>query len=73
MGSKPFLDLQAGSPIATISDIQLWVDGVKEYTVSGSQTLNTSVTLAASSHRFAILAINPTGQKWESAVNATVK
>jgi hypothetical protein len=53
--------------------MQLWVDGVKKYTVSGSKTLDTSVSLAAGTHRFAILAINTAGQKWESAVNATVK
>ena len=52
--------------------MQLWVDGVKKYTVASS-TLNTSVSLAVGSHRFAVTATNTAGQKWESAVNATVK
>ena len=50
---------------------QLWVDGVKKYAVA-SAVLNTSISLAAGSHRFAVLAFNTAGQKWESAVNATV-
>jgi len=53
--------------------MQLWVDGVKKYTASGSRTLNTFVSLPAGTHRFAVLAINTAGQKWSSAVNATVK
>jgi hypothetical protein len=56
----------------TISNMQLWVDGVKRYTTA-SKSLNTSVSLAAGTHRFAVLAINTAGQKWESAVSATVK
>ncbi len=57
----------------TISNMQLWVDGVKKYTTSGTNALNTSVSVAAGTHRFAVLAINTAGQKWESAVSATVK
>jgi hypothetical protein len=53
--------------------MQLWVDGVKKYTVSSSKTLNTSISLAAGSHRFAVTATSTAGQKWENAVYATVK
>ncbi len=56
----------------TIASTQLWVDGVKKFTVASS-TLNTSVSLTAGTHRFAVIATNTSGQKWESAVNATVK
>jgi Bacterial Ig domain len=56
----------------TIASTQLWVDGVKKFTVA-SKSLNTAVSLAAGTHRFAVLAVNSAGQKWESAVNATVK
>jgi hypothetical protein len=56
----------------TLASTQLWVDGVKKYSVSGA-TLNTSVSLAAGSHRFAVIAVNTAGQKWESTVTATVK
>jgi hypothetical protein len=29
--------------------------------------------LPAGTHRFAVIAVNTSGQKWESIVNATVK
>ena len=56
----------------TIANVQLWVDGVKKFTAPGN-TLNASISLAAGTHRFAVLAVNTAGQKWETAVNATVK
>jgi sugar lactone lactonase YvrE len=56
----------------TISTLQLWVDGAKRYTVF-SNTFSQSVSLAAGTHRFAMVAVNKAGKKWESAVNATVK
>ncbi len=56
----------------TIAQMQLWVDGVKKYAVAGA-VLNTSISLATGSHRFAVLASNTAGQKWETAVNATVQ
>ena len=55
----------------TLASTQLWIDGVKKYSVASS-SLNTSVSLAAGSHRFAVLTTNTAGQKWESTVNATV-
>lgn len=63
----------AATITGTISNMQLWVDGVKKYAASGSRTLNTFVSLPAGTHRFAVLAINTAGQKWSSAINATVK
>jgi FG-GAP-like repeat/Bacterial Ig domain len=56
----------------TIASTQLWIDGVKKYTAAGS-TLTTSISLSAGTHRFAVIAVNTAAQKWESAVNATVK
>ena len=53
--------------------MELWVDGAKKYTTASSRQLNTTVTLTAGVHRFAVLAVNTAGQNWESAVNATVK
>jgi hypothetical protein len=56
----------------TIANTQLWVDGVKRFTAP-SNSINTSISLDAGTHRFAVFAVNTSGQKWESAVNATVK
>jgi hypothetical protein len=63
--------LASANVTGTLSQMQLWVDGVKKFTESSSTTLQTSISLAAGTHRFAVLAINTSGQKWEQAVNAT--
>ena len=49
------------------------MNGVKKYPATSSEPLNTTVSLAAGSHRFAVLAINTAVQQWESAVNASAK
>jgi hypothetical protein len=56
----------------TIATTQLWVDGVKKYSTASS-SLNTSISLSAGTHRFAVVAANTAGQKWEDVVNATVQ
>ncbi len=67
------VQVQAAATITgTIGSMQLWIDGVKKYTTA-SKTLNTSVSLAVGTHRFAVVSTNTSGQKWESAINATVK
>jgi FG-GAP-like repeat/Bacterial Ig domain len=70
--SSPVQVTATATITGTIASTQLWVDGVKKYSTA-SKSLNTSITLAAGSHRFAVIATNTTGQKWESTVNATVK
>ncbi|MGB7197936.1 MAG: Ig-like domain-containing protein, partial [Acidobacteriaceae bacterium] len=79
---SPASDSTVGSPVlveatskvtGTIVSTQLWVDGVKNFNAPGSDTLTTSVSLAAGTHRFAVIATNTAGQKWESTVSATVK
>jgi hypothetical protein len=42
---------------------------VKKYAETSSKTLNTNLTVRVRTHRFAVLAFNPT--KWELGVNAT--
>ncbi|MGC2496953.1 MAG: FG-GAP-like repeat-containing protein [Acidobacteriaceae bacterium] len=56
-----------------LDQMELWVDGVKKDTQTSSATLNTSISLSAGTHRFAVLAVNTSGQKWEQAVDAKVK
>jgi hypothetical protein len=66
--------VQAASTVSgTIARTELWVDSVKRYTANSSTQLNTTISLAAGSHRFSVFAINTVGQKWANAVNATVK
>lgn len=67
------VNAQAASTVSgTIDRMEVWVDGVKKYT-STTTTLNTSIPLAAGSHRFDFYAVNTSGQKWETTVNSTVK
>ena len=71
--SSPVLVEATSKVTGTIVSTQLWVDGVKNYNAPGSTTLTTPVSLAAGTHRFAVIAVNTAAQKWESAINATVK
>lgn len=77
----PIKDATVGSPVeieatatvtGTLASTQLWVDGVKKYSTA-SNMLTTSISLAAGRHRFAVIATDTAGQKWESTVTATVK
>ena len=70
--SSPVQVMATATVTGTLASTQLWVDGVKKYSTA-SNSLNTSVSLSAGSHRFAVLAVNTAGQKWETAINATVK
>jgi hypothetical protein len=69
--SSPVQVIANSTVTGTISATQLWVDGVKKYTTA-STVLNTAISVAAGSHRFAVIALNKSGQKWQSAVNATI-
>jgi hypothetical protein len=71
--SSPVSVQAAATVTGTISHMELWVDGVKKFATTGGSTLSTSLTLASGSHRFAVLAINTAGTKWEQAINATVQ
>jgi hypothetical protein len=71
--SSPVAVQATATVTGTFSHMELWVDGVKKYSESSSKTLSTSINLAAGPHRFAVLALNTAGAKWEAAVNATVK
>jgi hypothetical protein len=70
--SSPVQVRASAKVTGTIARTQLWVDGVNKFT-STSNTLTTSISLAAGTHRFAVIATNTAGQKWETAVNATVQ
>ena len=71
--SSPVVVKAASTVSGTIARMELWVDGVKKYTATSSKQLNTTIGLAAGSHRFSVFAVNTAGQKWQSVVTATVK
>ena len=70
---SPVLISAASTVTGTIARMEVWVDGVKKYTSTSGNVLNTSVNLAAGTHRFGVFAINSAGQKWENAISATVQ
>ena len=55
---------------STVTMTEIYIDGVKKYQIAGS-SVNTSLSLAAGTHRIAVLALDSTG-KFESAENVTV-
>jgi hypothetical protein len=71
--SSPVTVRAASTVSGTIARMELWVDGVKKYTAPSTKQLNTTISLAAGSHRFSVFAINTAAQKWQSVVTATVK
>jgi hypothetical protein len=71
--SSPLTVQAAASVTGTIARMEIWIDGVKKYSQTGSAALNTTLTLPAGTHRFAVLAYNTAGTKWEQAYNATVQ
>ncbi len=70
--SSPVTAQAASTVTGTIARMEVWVDGVKDYT-STTTSLNTSIPLAAGSHRFDFYAVNTAGQKWEETTYATVQ
>jgi hypothetical protein len=52
--------------------MEVWVDGVKDDSTYGSNTLKKSLSLAAGTHRFDYYIVNTAGTKWEKTVYAYV-
>ena len=71
--SSPVAIQAASNVTGTFARMEVWIDGVKKYTETSSTALNTTLIVGAGTHRFAILAFNSAGTKWEQAVNATVQ
>src|SRR5689334_16325794 len=68
--SSPVSVKAASAVSGTTARMELRVDGMRKYTAS-SNSINTSISLAAGSHRFAVIAVDTAGQKWENPVNAS--
>jgi hypothetical protein len=79
---QPAEDTTVSSPVqvratatvtGTFARMEVWIDGVKKYTQTSNPVLLTTIPVAAGTHRFAVIAVNTSETKWESAVTATVK
>ena len=56
---------------STVSFLQIYIDSVKQYQVSGNQ-LNTSLPLSAGAHRVTVQAQDAAGTVFKSTINITV-
>jgi hypothetical protein len=70
--SSPVAIKATSNVTGTFSRMEVWIDGVKKYSETSSKALSTTLTMSAGTHRFAVLAFNTAGTKWQLAVNATV-
>jgi hypothetical protein len=70
---SPVLAFASGKVSGNILRMEVWVDGVKEYSTFGSATLKTSLTLASGWHMFTYYAVNTEGDLWSEATYVAVK
>ena len=65
--SSPVAIQAASNVTGTFMRMEVWIDGVKKYSELSSTALNITLPLSAGTHRFAVLAYNTAGTKWEQA------
>jgi hypothetical protein len=53
--------------------MEVWVDGVKKYATYHSNTLKTTIALAAGTQQLPYYIVNTAAQKWSQTVTATVQ
>ncbi len=79
---QPAEDTTVSSPVqiratatvtGTFARMEVWIDGVKKYTQTTNPVLLTTIPVSAGTHRFAVIAVNTAGTKWEAVATATVK
>lgn len=71
--SSPIQALATATITGTLDRMEVWLDGVKQYTETTSTTLNTSLQVSPGAHEFDFYAVNTAGTKWETIVNTTVQ
>jgi hypothetical protein len=69
--SSPIQALATATITGTLDRMEVWLDGVKQYTETASTTLNTSLQVSPGTHEFDFYAVNTAGTKWETIVNTT--
>ncbi len=69
---SPVTAWASGTVTGTIARMEVWVDGVKDDSTYGVNTLKKSLALASGTHRFEYYIVSTAGTKWETTVYATV-
>jgi hypothetical protein len=71
--ASPVAVQAAANVTGTIARMEVWVNGVKDFSTVGSTSLSTTLNLASGTNeRFDFYAVNTAGTKWEKTVFATV-
>lgn len=63
--SSPLLAWAAGNAGEPIARMEVWLDGVKEFSTFGSNTLKTRIPLASGYHEVGYYLVGIDGRKWE--------
>ncbi len=67
------VQVQATASIqGTLARIEIWVDGVKEFTEADSTSMTASINLRSGVHEISVVAVNTDGTLWYQTVNAMV-
>jgi hypothetical protein len=70
--SSPVTVQAAAKITGTLARMEVWVDGVKNFTETTSTSFTTNLALSAAKHRFDVYAVNTAGTKYLTTVYATV-
>lgn len=71
--SSPVLAYARGTTSETIVRMEVWVDGVKQYSTFGSDTLKTQITLSPGKHSFTYYLVTTSGVVFSSQEQVTVQ
>jgi len=71
--ASPVLVQASGTVSGSILRMEVWVDGVKEYSTFGSDTLQTSLNIAPGMHMFTYYVVNTAGDLWSQSTYAAAK
>jgi hypothetical protein len=72
-GESSPIQALATANVPALARMEVWVDGVKQYTETTSATLNTSLDVSPGLHEFDFYAVNTSGTKWETILSTNVK
>lgn len=67
---SPVLVYARGNPVGYgyVARMEIWVDGVKQFSSFGSNTLKTDLRLSPGWHRFDYYVVSSEGNKWEETI-----
>jgi hypothetical protein len=70
---RPIAVQASATPDGSFARMEIWVDGVKEYTQTTTPYLDARVPAPPGPHRLDIFVVNTLGTTWHSGVNVTAQ